>query len=52
MRSFFTLLWSTGIAGTFLAGLFVLLPIALTFVVLNRMVGNIAGVPGPGSVLG
>jgi len=52
MRGFFTKLWSTGIVGTFLAGLFVLLPIALTIVVLNWMVGNIASVLGPGSVLG
>ena len=52
MRSFLTRLWSTGIVGTFLAGLFALLPIALTFFVLNWMVGNIASVLGPGSVLG
>lgn len=45
-------LWSTGVVGTFLAGVFVLLPVALTFVILDWMVGKIASVVGPGSILG
>jgi uncharacterized membrane protein len=52
MRAVISRLWSTGIVGTFLTGVFVLLPVALTFVILDWMIGKIAGVVGPGSLLG
>lgn len=45
-------LWSAGVVGTFLTGVFVLLPVALTFVILEWMIGKIASVVGPGSFLG
>lgn len=45
-------LWSAGIVGTFLAGLFVLMPIVLTIVIFNWVIEKIATVLGPGSFLG
>lgn len=44
--------WRTGVLGTFLAGLFVLLPIVLTFVILSWIAGKLVSVLGPGTFLG
>jgi uncharacterized membrane protein len=52
MRHFFSKLWTSGIIGTFLTGLFFLLPIALTFLVLDWLLEKIINVLGPGTFLG
>lgn len=52
MTAFLRKLWQTGIVGTFLAGLLVLLPLAVTAIILDWLVGKVVAVIGPGSVLG
>lgn len=52
MPSFIRKVWQTGVVGTFLAGLFLLLPLALTIIILNWLVGKVVGVIGPGTFLG
>jgi uncharacterized membrane protein len=45
-------LWQTGIVGTFLAGLLLLLPLALTIIILDWLVGKVVAMIGPGSLFG
>ena len=45
-------IWRTGVIGSFLAGTAVLLPIALTVLIIGWIVGKIQGALGPGSMLG
>jgi uncharacterized membrane protein len=52
MRRFLTNLWSTGIVGTFLAGLLALLPITLTVIAISWLVRQLSRMFGPGSTLG
>lgn len=44
--------WEKGIASAFLTGLFVLLPIILTFLIIEWIVAKLGAALGPGSVLG
>jgi len=44
--------WEKGITSAFLTGLFVLLPIILTFLIIEWIVAKLRGALGPGSVLG
>ena len=43
--------WEKGVASAFLAGLFVLLPVILTFLIIEWIVARLRGALGPGSVL-
>ena len=52
MRQAFTWLWKTGIVSTFLAGLFVVLPIAITIGLMSWVGSTLAGWFGPGTVIG
>lgn len=52
MRSFIYRIWQTGVVGTFLAGLFLLLPLALTIIIVNWLVSKVVAVIGPGTFLG
>jgi uncharacterized membrane protein len=52
MKTLLEKIWQTGIVGTFLAGMFVLLPIALTVMILDWLVGKIVAIIGPGTLLG
>lgn len=45
-------LWQTGIVGSFLTGLFVLLPIMLTLLIIEWFVGKLKGALGPGTFFG
>ncbi len=44
--------WEKGIASAFLTGLFVLLPIILTLLIIEWLVGKLSGALGPGTLLG
>ena len=44
--------WQKGIASAFLTGLFVLLPVILTFLIIEWIVAKLRGALGPGSVVG
>lgn len=44
--------WEKGIASAFLTGLFVLLPIILTLLIIEWLVGKLRGALGPGTLLG
>ena len=44
--------WEKGIASAFLTGLFVLLPVILTFLIIEWIVAKLSGALGPGSILG
>lgn len=44
--------WEKGIASAFLTGLFVLLPVILTFLIIEWIVSKLQGALGPGSLLG
>lgn len=44
--------WEKGIASAFLTGLFVLLPVILTFLIIEWIVSKLRAALGPGSVLG
>lgn len=44
--------WEKGIASAFLTGLFVLLPVILTFLIIEWIVSKLSAALGPGSLLG
>ncbi len=44
--------WSISVVSTFLTGLFVLLPIAITLMIFNWLIDKVVGVLGPGTLLG
>ena len=52
MKDFFKKIWSAKIAGSFLTGLFVLLPVVLTFVILNWVLDKVSGILGPNTLIG
>jgi len=52
MKKFLKKIWSAKIAGNFFAGLFVLLPVVLTFVILNWVIDKIYGLIGPNTIIG
>ena len=52
MKDFFKKIWSARIAGSFLTGLFVLLPVVLTFVILNWVLAKVSGILGPNTLIG
>lgn len=52
MKDFFKKIWSAKIAGNFLTGLFVLLPVVLTFVILNWVLSKVSGILGPNTLIG
>jgi uncharacterized membrane protein len=52
MKRIFGWLWQRGIMSNFLAGLFVLLPVALTVGIVSWVGGMLLGVIGPGTVVG
>ena len=52
MRKFLLTLWNRGFIGTFLTGLFALLPLVITLWIMNWVAGTLRGVVGPESVLG
>lgn len=45
-------IWSAKIAGSFITGLFVLLPFILTFIILDWVISKLSSVLGPGTVIG
>ena len=45
-------IWSRGIVSTFLAGVFTLLPIAITVGILSWVIGHLKALLGPGSMVG
>ena len=52
MRRFLITLWNRGFIGTFLTGLFALLPLVVTLWIMNWVAGMLRGVVGPESMLG
>lgn len=52
MRSFLLTLWKRGFIGTFLTGLFALLPLVITLWIMNWVAGILRGVIGPESLVG
>jgi uncharacterized membrane protein len=52
MRNFLLTLWKRGFIGTFLTGLFALLPLVITLWIMNWVAGILRGVIGPESLLG
>ncbi len=52
MRRAVKSIWNRGIAATFLAGLFAILPIVLTIAIMGWVGGMVADLLGPGSVVG
>ena len=52
MEYFLKKIWSAKIAGSFLTGLFVLLPVVLTFVILNWVLDKASGILGPNTLIG
>ncbi|SMP59602.1 Uncharacterized membrane protein [Neorhodopirellula lusitana] len=52
MRSFLLTLWHRGFIGTFLTGLFALLPLVVTLWIMNWVAGTLRSVIGPESLLG
>lgn len=44
--------WSISVVGTFLTGLFALLPIVITIMIFDWLISKVVGVFGPGSLLG
>lgn len=49
---FLTYIWQRGIVSAFLTGLFVLLPVVLTFLIIEWLVTKLSSAFGPGTVLG
>ena len=52
MPGFLERLWRTGIVGTFLTGLFFVLPVFLTVVIVTWLIGKLEALLGPGTWLG
>jgi uncharacterized membrane protein len=52
MRSILRTIWKTGVVGNLLAGLFVLLPLMLTMLLIGWMIGVVAAILGPGTWFG
>lgn len=52
MRRFLLTLWKRGFIGTFLTGLFALLPLVVTLWIMNWVAGILRGFVGPESLLG
>jgi len=52
MRNLLLSLWHRGFIGTFLTGLFALLPLVVTLWIMNWVAGILRGVVGPDSLLG
>ncbi|NNE00784.1 MAG: DUF502 domain-containing protein [Pirellulaceae bacterium] len=52
MRHFLLTLWKRGFIGTFLTGLFALLPLVVTLWIMNWVAGMLRSVIGPESILG
>ncbi len=50
--SFLSYFWRTGVIGSFLTGLFVLLPVILTLLIFEWLVAKLRGALGPGTFLG
>ena len=48
----FKRIWSKGILGCFLTGLFVILPVAITITVIGWVVEKLGGIMGPGTFMG
>lgn len=49
---FLTYFWQRGVVSAFLTGLFVLLPVVLTFLIIEWLVTKLASALGPGTILG
>jgi uncharacterized membrane protein len=52
IKIFLQKIWSARIAGSFITGLFVLLPFMLTFIILDWVIGKLSGVLGPETFIG
>jgi uncharacterized membrane protein len=52
MRSILRRIWKAGILGNLLAGLLVVLPLALTVLIIGWLIGIVASILGPGSWFG
>ena len=52
MRSFLRNIWQTGIVGNLLTGSLVLLPLVVTVVIINWIVGTIGAIFGPSTWFG
>ncbi|QDT05340.1 hypothetical protein K227x_37400 [Rubripirellula lacrimiformis] len=52
MQKFLLTLWRRGFIGTFLTGLFALLPLVVTLWIMNWVAGMLRGIVGPESLLG
>ncbi len=52
IKTFIHKIWSAKIAGSFITGLFVLLPFMLTFIILDWVIGKLSSVLGPGTFIG
>ena len=49
---FLTYFWQRGVVSAFLTGLFVLLPVVLTFLIIEWLVAKLSSAFGPGTILG
>lgn len=52
MKGFLERIWKSGIVGTFLTGLFFILPVALTVAIIGWIIAKLQAVLGPGTWLG
>jgi uncharacterized membrane protein len=52
MQAYLERVWRSGVVGTFLTGLFFILPVALTIAIVGWIVGKLQAALGPGSWLG
>tara|TARA_R110002167_G_scaffold338609_1_gene546255 strand:- start:185 stop:859 length:675 start_codon:yes stop_codon:yes gene_type:complete len=52
MKNLLQQIWSAKIAGNFIAGIFALLPVMLTFIILEWVSSKLSSIFGPGSLIG
>jgi uncharacterized membrane protein len=52
MQAYLERLWRSGVVGTFLTGLFFILPVALTIAIVGWIIGKLQAALGPGTWLG
>lgn len=52
MQAYLERIWRSGVVGTFLTGLFFILPVALTIAIVGWIIGKLQAALGPGSWLG
>lgn len=52
MKGFLIRIWESGVVGTFLTGLFFILPVVLTIAIIGWIIGRLQAALGPGTWLG